>query len=168
MDVIWVPFELHPATPEEGILLTERFGTEEFKTRLEDLTKRGQRWSLYYEGLERLANSHLALLAELYAVRQQSGETFRTAIYHAYFEEGLNIGRLEALLDIGEKVGLDRHGLQHYLQKADDELLAPAKKLTEQWSVNSVPTFVVADLYKVEGSDQEQILRNAIESTMKT
>ncbi len=70
-------------------------------------------------------------------------------------------------MDIGEKSGLDRQAFQNYLQEAGDELLMPAKKLIEKWTVDSVPTFVVADLYKIVGSDQEQILRNAIESVMK-
>ncbi len=99
--------------------------------------------------------------------RKQTVEAFSTAVNHAYFEEGLNIGRLEVLLDIGEKSGLDRQAFQNYLQEAGDELLMPAKKLIEKWTVDSVPTFVVADLYKIVGSDQEQILRNAIESVMK-
>ena len=167
MEVTWVPFELHPETPEEGILLSERLGREEFRMSLENLRKRGQRWNMEYAGMKRMSNSHLALLAGLYATRKQTVEAFSTAVNHAYFEEGLNIGRLEVLLDIGEKSGLDRQAFQNYLQEAGDELLMPAKKLIEKWTVDSVPTFVVADLYKIVGSDQEQILRNAIESVMK-
>jgi predicted DsbA family dithiol-disulfide isomerase len=165
--VTWVPFELHPETPEEGILLTERFGAEDFSIRLEDLKQLGRRWNLACAGLERMSNSRMALLAELYATRHQCGEPFRTLANQAYYEEGRNIGRLEVLLDIGEQAGLNRQDLQVYLQQADKDLLIPAQKLAAQWSVNAVPTFVVADRYKIVGSDQDQALRNAIEEVMK-
>ncbi|SMP72175.1 Predicted dithiol-disulfide isomerase, DsbA family [Anoxynatronum buryatiense] len=167
LDVTWVPFELHPATPEEGILLTDRFGAEDFNMRLEELKSRGARWNLTYHGLERMANSRIALLAELYATHQQCGEAFRTAVSHAYFEEGLNIGRQEVLLRIGEKAGLDRQQLETYLQRAGNDLLLPAQQLAKQWSVSAVPTFVVANEHKIVGSDQDQALRTAIEKAMK-
>lgn len=167
MDVEWIPFELHPGTPEEGLLLAERFGADNFKVRLEDLRERGLRFGFAYAGLERMSNSHKALLAELYAVQQQRGQVFRDGIYRAYFEEGRNIGELEVLLEFGEEAGLDRQGLEFFLQEAGNQMFKPALKLIEEYAVNSVPTFIVADQYKVVGSDQEKALREAIEKVMK-
>lgn len=167
MDVVWIPFELHPRTPEEGLLLAERFGAESFRVRLDDLRERGQRFGFAYAGLERMANSHKALLAEMYAVQQQRGQVFRDRIYHAYFEEGRNIGELKVLLELGEEAGLDRKELESFVQQAKHQVFKPALKLIEEYAVNSVPTFIVADKYKVVGSDQDKALREAIEKAMR-
>lgn len=163
----WIPFELHPGTPEEGLLLAERFGTDNFMVRLEDLRERGRRFGFAYAGLERMSNSHKALLAELYAVQQQRGQVFRDGIYRAYFEDGRNIGELEVLLELGEEAGLDRQELESFVQQATNQVFKPALQLIEEYAVNSVPTFVVADQYKVVGYDQDKALREAIEKAKK-
>ncbi len=163
----WIPFELNPGTPEEGLLLSEKFGATHFKQMLIELKERGQRFGYEYAGLARMANSHKALLAELYAVQQQCGEAFRNEITHAYFEEGRNIGRLEVLLDIGEKAGLDLQELSDFLHETGNEIFKPSLQLINQYKVDSVPTFVVEDVDKVAGSDKEEVLRKAIEKAMK-
>ncbi len=167
LEMEWIPFELHPGTSEEGLLLAEKFGANDFRMKLVDLKERGRRFGYEYAGMERMANSHKALLAELYAVEQQHGEVFRDEVYHAYFEDGQNIGQLEVLLDIGEKVGLNRKELQASIQETNNEIFKPCLELIDKYEVNSVPTFVVADHYKVMGSDKEDALRKAIEKAMK-
>lgn len=167
MDVEWIPFELHPGTPLEGLALAEKFGAADFVERLAELKQRGRRFGYDYAGMERMANSHKALLAEKYAVQLQRGKAFRNGIYHAYFEEGRNIGKLEVLLELGEQAGLDRQGTEFFIRQTDNEVFIPALKLIEENAVNSVPTFVVADQYKVVGSDQEKALREAIKSAMR-
>ncbi len=167
LEVEWIPFELHPGTPEDGLLLAERFGSKNFKVKLDDLKERGQRFGYEYAGMERMANSHNALLAEFYGLQQQHGESFRNEIYHAYFEEGRNIGQIDVLLDIGEKAGMNRQELQAFIRETNNEIFKPCLKLIEKFEVNSVPTFIVADRYKVVGSDQEEALRRVIEKAMK-
>ena len=109
----------------------------------------------------------MALLTELYATENQCGEAFRTAVNHAYFEEGVNIGQLENILALGESVGLNRQHLAAHLQTADSTRLAPAQQLAKVWSVSAVPTFIVAEEFKIVGSDQDQALVDAIEMVMK-
>jgi predicted DsbA family dithiol-disulfide isomerase len=65
-------------------------------------------------------------------------------MFTAFFQDGLNIGDVDVLCELGQELGLDRHALRtalktgHY-RKAH---LASLQHATEEIHITAVPTFV--------------------------
>ena len=108
VELRWSVFPLHPETPEEGLELAELFaGREEMirsmQARLRELAAA--------EGLpladrSRTANSRRAQELGKWAQERGKGDSFRMAVYHAFFVEGRNIAMLDELEAIAGSVGL--------------------------------------------------------------
>lgn len=81
--------------------------------------------------------------ASLFAAKHGKGRAMRDALYAAYFAGGLDIGRIDVLVGIGDSIGLDRTALKVSLdidqqteQVAADRDEAMALRLT------AVPAFI--------------------------
>jgi predicted DsbA family dithiol-disulfide isomerase len=91
-------------------------------------------------------NSRRATELFKWAEAQGHGEAFHTAVFHAYFAKGLNIGDGEVLKKICRDLGLDPMEAQRVLaegtfSRAVDEVWAYSRKL----GVTAVPTFKAGD-----------------------
>ena len=102
----WVYFPLHPGTPLEGQLLKDLFKDRddaEVKARNEQMNKLMSAENLLYGKRTHTYNSRLAQEIGMWADTQEHGATIHDALYHAYFVNGKNIGKLEVLLEIVEQ-----------------------------------------------------------------
>lgn len=104
----WTVFPLHPETPLAGLELSELFAGREadiaaMQSRLADeAVKEGLPLSLR----TRTYNSRLAQELGKWAESRGKGESFRSAVYHAYFVDGSNIALTDELLRIAAAINL--------------------------------------------------------------
>ena len=108
VELRWTVFPLHPETPDEGRELAELFAGREL-----DITASQARLAQLaaVEGLPLVArtrtyNSRRAQELGKWAESLGRGDTFRRAIYHAYFVDGINIALVAELLRIVASVAL--------------------------------------------------------------
>ena len=138
-------FPLHPDTPQEGLLLTDLFAgrgldIEAMQSRMKKLMDAE---GLPYGNRTRTFNSRLA--QELGKFGDQKGvPQIHDALYRAYFVDGANIGDLDVLLEVVERVGMPRDEAKTVLserkmQSAVDADWARSRAL----GVTGVPTFVI-------------------------
>src|SRR6185436_7801095 len=102
IEVQWLFFPLHPATPAEGLLLKDLFAGRGFDleaahARLKSL--------MDAEGLQFNQRTHTynSRLAQELA---KAFDSVRDPLYKAYFEDGKNIGDVEVLVGVAETAGI--------------------------------------------------------------
>lgn len=83
------------------------------------------------------------------------------ALYKAYFDEGINIGDINELLNIAEQHGLDREEIHHQLSnEAKRGEVQRDLELSREYQIRGVPFVVVNDELGISGAQPpEAILR---------
>ncbi|HZW82763.1 MAG TPA: DsbA family protein [Candidatus Deferrimicrobium sp.] len=160
----WVGFEIHPETPPEGLPLANLFPEEAIKGMHERLKEMGQQYGLEFNPQVHLSNSHMALEAGEYAKEKGMFHAFHTAVFRAYFTDGIAIGDLEELLNLAEGVGMDREDLRKALaEKRYAQNLRDTQKEARRYGINSAPTFIINNRYKIVGAQPLEEFRKALE-----
>ena len=152
LDVTWEPYELHPETPRQGVLLAEKYPELDAEEFFDRLRKSGSPFGVEFGQVKLLVNSGLALQAGEYARTLNRFEEYHTLAFEAYFRDGVNIGEPYAVLDIIRGMGLD----PGEVKKAwEDELYVPkledVRREAKELEIPAAPTFIL------EGSDRRLV-----------
>ena len=112
IDLRWVYFPLHPETPPEGTSLVQLFAgrnldIEAVQSRLKGLMDAE---GLPYGIRTHTYNSRLAQELGKWAETQPGSDGIHQALFRAYFVGGLNISRIDVLLDVVRSVNLPEGG----------------------------------------------------------
>jgi predicted DsbA family dithiol-disulfide isomerase len=144
--VEWVHFPLHPETPAEGRALADLFAGRglDLKAMHAQMKARMDAEGLPYGERTHTYNSRLAQELGKWADTQPGGEAFHDAMFRAYFVEGRDISQPAVLLEIAQSVGLPVDAAREVLEKRTFKAAVDADwKLSRQYGVTGVPTFVV-------------------------
>lgn len=148
----WIPFQLDPNTPEEGLDLYDVYPKEYILRSIDILSKMGKEFSIKYNNRNGKFNTRLAHLCGFYALEKGKYAEYAKAIFKAYFEAGANVYKMEILSNIAEEIGLDpRHMFDSVDSGIYDEKLREAEILAKEFGIQSVPTFVINNRYKISG-----------------
>ena len=160
-DIEWRGFEIHPEVPKEGIPLNMIFQSLYLNKGIEYMENLGKDVGLIIR-CTMLCNSHLSLKANEFAKKHGMFKDFHLAIFKAYFEEDKNIGMINVILDIAEKIGLNKQELEEYLQSDEAEnILKYNSKFAFKHGITGVPTFLIGDSIIV-GAQPYDFLKKAI------
>jgi predicted DsbA family dithiol-disulfide isomerase len=161
--VEWLPFDLHPEYPDEGI------PREELHRRYPEDVHERTRQMVEAAGLpynpppDVVPRSRLAL--ELTELARDRGlhEAVHTRLMHAYWSEGRNIGERETLLDLGAEAGLDRDEAAEALDKATygDRVDASTSE-AQRNGINAIPAFVLDGRLLLLGAQPHEIFERAL------
>ena len=156
----WLPFDLHPEYPPEGIPRAEleaRYGGsfhESLKRRFADL-------GLAYDPPpDVVPNSRLALRVTELARDRGLHEPMHDRLMDAYWAEGRNIADPEVLRGLAAEVGVD--GTDEVLE--GDSYLARVLASTEQAQsigINGIPAFLLDGRLLVLGAQPRQVFEQA-------
>lgn len=160
----WVSFELHPETPPEGMLLSVRFKGLDLSSFYEHLVQRGKELGVVFGTHTILSNSRLALMASEYARDMGHYESFHENMFHAYFTEGLDIGKPDVIAAIAKKSGLDE---KEILEAVRDgcyaSRLSKARKEGELLGLTGIPLFIIQNKYKITGAQPTETFRELLD-----
>ena len=155
-------FPLHPETPQEGKSLAELFAgrgvdLDAMYTRMKGLMDEE---GLPYSPRTHTYNSRLAQELGKWADTQPGGEAIHDALYRAYFVDGVNVGDVDALLEVAAAVGLDVAAAREVLESRSfkDAVDADWEK-SRQYGVTGVPTFVAGNQGVVGAQPYEMLER---------
>jgi predicted DsbA family dithiol-disulfide isomerase len=161
--VEWLPFDLHPEYPPEGI------PREELQRRYpEDVHERTRRM-VEAAGLEYnpprdvVPNSRQAL--ELTELAREKGlhEPVHTRLMHAYWSEGRNIGDTDTLLDLVGEAGLDREEAEAALAERRYAARVDASTAeAQQAGIHAIPAFVLDGRLLLLGAQPHEIFERAL------
>jgi len=161
-----VGVEIHPETPICGVDLRKYIS--ETNEMFEDLRSRGKDYGLNFCNVRVLPNSRKSLILGEYSRRIGKNEEFTDAIFKAYFEDCLDIGKDEVIIELAKKIGLTKHDAENALE---DPLLQNiyANNCIEarKHNVTGVPTFIINDAYTIVGAQHEQTFIEIFEEIAK-
>lgn len=160
VDVSFLPFELNPDLPQTGTdhkaYLADKFGSRE---RYDQLTEHvvnvaaGEGLKFDFEKQSVMPNTLDSHRLIQYAKRSGQQAAIKEALMKAYFEQGVDLSKLENLLTIAAKNGLDREETKAFL--VSDELKAEVKQM-EQFNyrrkISGVPFYIINNKYGVSGA----------------
>jgi predicted DsbA family dithiol-disulfide isomerase len=96
---------------------------------------------------------------------EEAFQRFHTALFRAFFEEGMNIAEQEVLLSLAKKTGLDveRFSSDFSRRSLEEEILAEHKDGRAEYEGWGIPIAVVGGRYPVAGAVPIDIYRRAID-----
>ncbi|MGI6226600.1 MAG: DsbA family oxidoreductase [Peptococcales bacterium] len=168
VEINWVPYELHPDTPKEGVLVAEQFPELDMKKMLKELNQAAAPYNIKFNPFEKMPNTKLALAASEFARDNGKLNEFQEKVYYALFTEDKDIGQLHVILSCGEKVGLNPEKLMQALNEGRYlSRLKEGRELGKKYKVAGIPTFIIAEQGKIVGAQAYQSFVDIIENMQK-
>jgi predicted DsbA family dithiol-disulfide isomerase len=159
-------FQIHPEWPAEGMRAEEWRPGMDPKTRealWDRIGSMGAAAGVEMKAPRTLANSMLALQAGEFAAEAGVAEAFEDRVFRAYFNEGLNIGKRDVLLNLGAEVGLDRAALGEALDSGKYAIRIKNNAMSaNQKGISGVPTFLIGD-WPLVGAQSEDVMRRVLQ-----
>ena len=112
MEIEWKGFEIHPEFPPEGKKRTKSLKSLRVGSRVLEMARQDG-FQIKLPGFA--ANSRLSLEGGEFAKTKGLFKDYHKGIYEAYFKNGLNIGDINIVLEVGSNAGLDRAELEEAL-----------------------------------------------------
>jgi predicted DsbA family dithiol-disulfide isomerase len=162
--VRWLPFQLNPAMPKEGLsrreYRTRKIGSWERSLELDArVAAVGEAEGIHvaFDRIERTPNTldahRLIWLADKVGIQDAVVE----ALFRAWFTEGRDISNGQTLLDVVGEAGLDRHKAEAVLSGEEGlEAIRQAADQARRLRVEGVPFFVVNDRLTLSGAQQPE------------
>jgi predicted DsbA family dithiol-disulfide isomerase len=160
--VRWLPFQLNPSMPKEGIsrreYRTRKFGSWERSLELDaKVVAVGETEGIHFafDRIERTPNTldvhRLIWLADKQGVQDAVVE----ALFRAYFTEGRDISNRQTLIDVVAEAGLDRGNAEAVLNRDDGlEAIKEAEEQARRFRVEGVPFFIINGKLTLSGAQQ--------------
>jgi predicted DsbA family dithiol-disulfide isomerase len=166
--VRWLPFQLNPDLPEEGIPRAEyierKFGPGHAHSYARVAgVGRDVGIDFAFGHIRVQPNTLHAHRLIIYGAKQGREGEVSENLFRAYFLEGANLTDKAALASVGERAGLDRAALAAYLASDDDrEKVLRADLEARQAGINSVPFFIFNRRTAVSGAQAPETLFQAM------
>ncbi len=155
-------YDLRPGLPPEGLPRAQAYPGRSYPPAyLDHLRQTAAEAGIQMLRPDLIPNTHNAHQATEFARDSGRLAQFQRAVFHAYWEEGRNIGDADILCDLAAACGLDAAGLRRALADA-----RYAARVEEQfaWSraagVSGVPTFVFNDRFAVVGAQDYLVFQD--------
>ncbi len=162
MDVEWLAFPLHPETPEEGVSLQDLFKGRNFDINemMLKLKETAASLSLPLGNRKRTYNSRLAQELGKWAEEEGRGDAFHMAMFKAYFVDGINLAKIDLLVEIAETIDLDGAAAREVLEKRTYKSAVDGDwKMAYNLGITAVPTFLVNENRLVGAQTYEALER---------
>jgi predicted DsbA family dithiol-disulfide isomerase len=158
----WLPFDLHPEYPAEGIPY------EELRARYGDAAEANVRRMVEDAGLplhdrELVPSSRKALILAELARDHGKHDEIHPRLLRAYWAEGRDIGSDEVLLDEARAVGLDEDEVRDALatRRNWDRIEASTQGMYEL-GAGGVPAWVIDDRLLLPGAQPHEVFERVL------
>ncbi|HET9664138.1 MAG TPA: DsbA family oxidoreductase [Burkholderiales bacterium] len=165
--VRWLPFQLNPDVPDDGIARTEylrrKFGNPNRSYANVAAVGASVGIPFAFDRITVQPNTVNAHRLMHYADQQGRQDEMAEELFRAYFIEGANLTDKNTLADIGVRAGLDRAALVEYLAgDADREMIARADVDARNAGIGGVPFFIFNRKVGVSGAQEPDTLLDAM------
>jgi predicted DsbA family dithiol-disulfide isomerase len=169
-EIRWLPFQLNPEMPEQGIPRAEyrkaKFGSLERARGLDARVAaegEGEGIAFAFERMERTPNTTAAHQLIDLAQKQGKGTAVVDALFKGYFEEARDIGDAAVLAEIAARAGVS--GWPH---EAAGQEVAALEEDVRNLGISAVPTFILDRKLGVSGAHPPEALAQAIREAAAT
>jgi predicted DsbA family dithiol-disulfide isomerase len=160
--VEWLPFDLHPEYPDEGIprtQLEERYGPEVHARTRATIEAAG----FAFNPPDVIPNSRRALAVTELARDRDLHEPVHTRLMRAYWSDGADLGDEDVLLDLVEEAGVPRDEAREAM--ASDfyvDRVLESTRTANMHGINAIPAFVLDHRLLVMGAHPHETFEQAI------
>jgi predicted DsbA family dithiol-disulfide isomerase len=145
------------------MLLSERFRGYDLSSFYDQLRARGKEVGVVFGTHTLLSNSRLALMASEYARDKNRYDSFHENMFHAYFTEGLDIGKPDVIAVVAKKSGLDEKEIINAIHDGRyASRLNEARKEGELLGLTGIPLFIIENKYQITGAQPIETFRNLL------
>jgi predicted DsbA family dithiol-disulfide isomerase len=162
--VTWLPFELHPEAPPEGIPRDVYFGRDRsarIQSRMESVA---DSVGLKMRSRDVILNSRRALgVAELARERGVYGAVHH-ALFKAHWEGTGKLEEVDDLARIGEGAGLDGAEVREVVETGRyDPVIDENRRLATSAGINAIPAHIFSRRYLVLGAQPYEVLKQVVD-----
>jgi predicted DsbA family dithiol-disulfide isomerase len=163
-DVTWLPFDLHPEYPPDGIPLEElhrRYGIEAGQR--DPMRERFAAAGLEYNRPDVVPNTRLALRMSELAREHGLHQRFHDRLMDAYWAEATNIGDPDELRLLAGEIGLVGDAVERVIAdpSAHLDLVQGSTRQAHALGVNGIPAFLLDRRLLVLGAQPLDVFRRA-------
>jgi predicted DsbA family dithiol-disulfide isomerase len=129
----------------------------------------GKNYGIQFKPNGWLANSRLSLLLSEYAKEAGVFDKLHQKLFQAYFEEGIDIGNRETLLQLAENIGLSRgEAEQSWQNQIWQQRLEKISAAAQKDGVTGVPTFIINEKHRITGAQPYQTFQDSLQKIILT
>ena len=163
LSVEWLAFEIHPDTPREGMLLSTMFPGLDVQNMFRHLRDMAAPYGITFADISLISNSRMSLEAAEFAKEHGRFDPFHRALFQAYFSQGMDIGNIDVLTQIGSEAGLDGDTLAQARQTgAYRTRIEQMRNEAAQLGVTAAPTFIIENRDRIVGAQPIDVFRKKI------
>jgi predicted DsbA family dithiol-disulfide isomerase len=158
--ISWRPFQLNPDMPPEGMTRDDyvraKFGGGDRPRQIyQAIAESGREAGIEFQfsKIKRTPNTVLSHRLVYWSAKQERQDEVVASLFKAYFEDGLDLGDLDILVECAVRVGLDREATAKFLQSDEGRQEVVASDVyARRLGINGVPCFIVNRKYAVSGA----------------
>ena len=163
VEVTWLPFELHPDIPPQGISRDEYFGPN-WQRRSEGVRAMAAEVGLTMKTRDRLINTRKALAAAEFGRENGKFEEVHRALFEAHWEGTARLEEVADLKRIAAGQGLDAEELERALDEGRyEDLIDANRREAMQVGINAIPAHIFGMRYLVVGAHPYELLKQVAE-----
>ncbi len=164
----WLPFEIHPDTPPEGVLWKDYFPGMNPEAFFRQLDERGKKMAVRFGPQPLMSNSRMAMQGGEFAKEHGKYDAYHEAVFRAFFTDCRDIGDQEVILDLANDVGLDVVALSAALEGGIYvPRLREATRKAKTNGFSAAPTFVIEGYGSISGAQPIDTFRKILHSVCK-
>ena len=158
--VAWRPFQLNPDMPAEGMTRDDyvraKFGGGDRPRQIyQAIAESGREAGIEFQFslIKRTPNTVLSHRLIHWAGKNGQQDEIVAELFRAYFEQGLDIGDLDVLVECAARAGIDGDTARRHLgtDEGRQEVVA-SDVYARRLGINGVPCFIVNRKYAVSGA----------------
>jgi predicted DsbA family dithiol-disulfide isomerase len=162
--ITWLPYELHPEAPLEGIPREAYFGRERSQKMHSHLQSVAESVGLTMEPRDVIINSRRALGAAEFARERGKFEEMHRALFEAHWHGTAKLEDVDDLVRVGEGIGLDAAELREAIEtNRYAEVIDENRRLATSAGINAIPAHVFDRRFLVLGAQPEEVFRQVLD-----
>ena len=167
LEITYKSFYLRPDMPLEGIVRPVKEGAEPGSILTGNIGESAVDAGLTMRRAPLTPNTRLSFEASEFAKEKGLFEPFHKACYRAFWEDGVNLGQISVLQQLGEQVGLDAQDMKERLDAGYYAAQAQAQyEEAISLGVNGIPSFIMGR-YFFSGAQPYELFKQVAETVQK-
>ncbi len=167
--ITWLPFELHPEAPPEGIPREAYFGRERSQRMHSHLQSVADSVGLTMEPRDVIINSRRALGAAELARERGRFDAMHRALFKAHWEGGGRLEEVEDLVRVGSEAGLDAAELRDAIETDRyAAVIDENRRIASSVGIDAIPAHIFGRRYLVLGAQPYEVLKQVVDRLRDT
>jgi len=169
VSITWLPFELHPEAPPEGIPRERYFGRERSEQMHSHLQDIAESVGLTMRSRDVIINSRRALGAAEFAREHGRFEKMHHALFQAHWEGTGKLEDVDDLVRIGSAAGLDPAGLREAIEANHyGDVIDENRRMASSAGIDAIPAHVFERRFLILGAQPYDVLEQVVERIRST